>query len=87
METLVPYLSETIQLQEGDVLVTFTDGITEAMNVANEEFSDERLEKFSLKISDLSAQEMLDQIVEKVNEFTKGAEQSDDITCLIVRVK
>lgn len=87
METIVPYMSDTIQLQSGDTLVTFTDGITEAMNVAEEEFSDERLEKYSLKIAHKSAQEMIDNIVEKVSEFTKGAEQSDDITCLIVKVK
>jgi len=87
METIVPYLKETVQLQPDDALVTFTDGITEAMNVAEEEFSDERFEKFALKISKNTAREMLDQIIETVSNFTNGAEQSDDITCLVVKVK
>lgn len=86
METLVPYLMETVQLREGDVLMTFTDGITEAMNVENEEFSDERFEALSLEIAGNSAMEMIDLIIEAVSDFTKGAEQSDDITCLVVKV-
>lgn len=87
METIVPYMKETVKLQPGDALVTFTDGITEAMNVAEEEFSDERFEKFALKIAKNTAREILDQIIETVSDFAKGAEQSDDITCLVVKVK
>ena len=49
-------------------------------------FSDERLEQFMLNFSNESAQEILDKLVEDVKEFTKGAEQSDDITSLIIKV-
>lgn len=87
METTIPYDSETINLQKDDVIVLFTDGISEAMNKESEEFSDERLEENSIKLSSLSAKEILDGIKNEVTDFTKGAAQSDDITMVIVKVK
>ncbi len=87
METTIPYESETIKLQKDDVIVLFTDGISEAMNKESEEFSDERLEENSIKLSSLSAKEILDGIKNEVTDFTKGAAQSDDITMVIVKVK
>jgi sigma-B regulation protein RsbU (phosphoserine phosphatase) len=87
METTIPYDSETIDLQLDDVIVLFTDGISEAMNKESEEFSDERLEENSVKLSSLSAKEILDGIKNEVTDFTKGASQSDDITMVILKVK
>ena len=87
METTIPYDSETIDLQKDDVIVLFTDGISEAMNKESEEFSDERLEEISIKLSSLSAIEILDGIKNEVTDFTKGASQSDDITMVILKVK
>ncbi len=87
METVVPYLSETIQLQAGDALILFTDGITEAMNEKWEEYSDERLELLARQKYEESAQNILSHIKCSVEDFTHGAEQSDDITCLVIKVK
>ncbi len=87
METTIPYDSETIDLQLDDVIVLFTDGISEAMNKESEEFSDERLEENSVKLSSFSAKEILDGIKNEVTDFTKGASQSDDITMVILKVK
>jgi len=87
METTIPYDSETINLQKNDVIVLFTDGISEAMNKESEEFSDERLEESSVKLSSLSAKEILDGIKNEVTDFTKGASQSDDITMVVIKVK
>ena len=87
MATIIPYESETVQLQEGDSLILFTDGVTEAMDIENNEYSDERLEELSLKIGEKSESEILDAIMKDVEDFTKGAIQSDDITCLVVKVK
>ena len=87
METTIPYDSETINLQKDDVIVLFTDGISEAMNKESEEFSDERLEENSIKLSSLSAKEILDGIKNEVTDFTKGASQSDDITMVVLKVK
>ena len=87
METTIPYDSETINLQKDDVIVLFTDGISEAMNKESEEFSDKRLEEHSIKLASLSAQEILDGIKNEVTEFTKGTSQSDDLTMLVLKVK
>lgn len=87
MQTIVPYLSDTIQLVSGDTLVLFTDGITEAMNVKWEEYSDERLEAFVLDKTNLDSKRLLEEIKQSVEQFTIGAEQSDDITCLVIKVK
>ena len=87
METTIPYDSETINLQKDDVIVLFTDGISEAMNKEFQEFSDERLEKHCIKLADLSAKEILDGIKNEVTDFTKGTSQSDDITMVVLKVK
>jgi sigma-B regulation protein RsbU (phosphoserine phosphatase) len=87
MKTIIPYKSESIQLQSDDVLVMFTDGISEAMNRRGEEFSDERLEKLSLEVVNENADSILKKIQCEVQNFTDGANQSDDITLVIVKVK
>lgn len=87
LPTMIPYLSEKIQLQSDDAIVLFTDGITEAMNTKWEEFSDERLETLSVQQCGLDAMKILDVIKMSVEDFTRGAEQSDDITCLVIKVK
>lgn len=87
IKTMMPYKSEIIQLQKDDVLVMFTDGISEAMNRRGEEFTDAALEKLCLDISDKSAENILKTIQEEVQKFTDGAIQSDDITLVILKVK
>ena len=87
MKTIMPYNTETIELQKNDVLVLFTDGISEAMNAKGEEFSDLKLEEYVKEISHLSSVEILDKIKTEVQTFTKGAVQSDDITLMIIKVK
>lgn len=87
MQTMIPYVSETIQLFENDSIILFTDGITEAMNLKWEEFSDERLESLSLQYSYLNASDLLSVIRKNVEDFTLSAEQSDDITSMVIKVK
>ena len=84
--TMVPYKSETVELQKDDLLILFTDGITEAMNYEMKEFSDERLERLAVTLNGLNANEVLQKINTEVEGFTKGAPQSDDVTCVIIRV-
>ncbi|MDF1610743.1 GAF domain-containing SpoIIE family protein phosphatase [Stygiobacter electus] len=86
MQTIVPYQLETIEMKANDLIVLFTDGITEAMNKNWEEFSDERLEKIVTDNNLLSAKNLLIRIQDEINNFTEGAEQSDDITSLIIKV-
>lgn len=87
MQTMIPYVSETIQLFENDSIILFTDGITEAMNLKWEEFSDERLETLALQHSHLNASDLLSVIRKNVEDFTLSAEQSDDITSMVIKVK
>ncbi|GBD90724.1 phosphoserine phosphatase RsbU [bacterium BMS3Abin04] len=87
MNTVIPYESEKVSLKTDDVIVLFTDGITEAMNTKNEEYSDERLEELSLQKANASSEEILNAIIDDIHEHTWDAEQSDDITCLVIKVK
>lgn len=87
MPTIVPYLSDTLALESNDAIVLFTDGITEAMNVKWEEYSDEKLEELVLEKSVLDSKLILEEIKTSVELFTVGAEQSDDITCMVIKVK
>ncbi len=87
MKTFIPYALEEINLQENDLIVLFTDGITEAMSKNHEEFSDERLERLVLTSSNKSAEEILNEIKKQVQIFTMGAAQSDDLTLVVIKVK
>ena len=88
MQSVIPYKSETVKLYKDDLLILFTDGITEAMNIDNEEYSDERLEKLITTQSNFSSADIeMNIILEDVSEFTKDAVQSDDLTIMVVRVK
>ena len=87
MKTQDPYISETVELMKGDVLVLFTDGITEAMDSSKNEYSDERLEQLVQNIYKKSAQEILFDIQTDVQNFSKGTVQSDDITLLILKAR
>ncbi|MGD8780775.1 MAG: SpoIIE family protein phosphatase [Ignavibacteria bacterium] len=87
MATVIPYKTETIVLEKDDLIILFTDGVTEAMDKDFNEYSDERLEKFVTGIEINSAEEILNSIKQDVFSFTRGADQSDDITCLVIKVK
>jgi sigma-B regulation protein RsbU (phosphoserine phosphatase) len=74
-------------LSTGDVLLLFTDGVTEAINGSEELFSDPRLrQQFAANAAKPAAQ-MVDRLVESVNRFAGGAPQEDDITILALRYK
>lgn len=74
-------------LESNDVLVMFTDGITEANNAKGETYGDERLEKIITENSSKTAHELKEVIYKEVKLFEGGAEQTDDVTMLIVKVK
>jgi phosphoserine phosphatase RsbU/P len=79
------YDEETIRLQPGDLLVSFSDGVSEAMNEQGEEFSDERLIACVTANLGKSPSEVLDALFADVRAFCGGADQSDDITAVLVR--
>jgi sigma-B regulation protein RsbU (phosphoserine phosphatase) len=82
-----PFCEGLVHLEKGDVLVAFTDGISEAMNEADEEFDEERLMAALKKLEARTASEMISQILAEVDGFTAGAKQHDDMTLVVVRVR
>lgn len=82
----VEYGSETSQLKSGDVLVMFTDGVSEAMNAEDEEFEERRIEECVLSNLELSAEAIMRKLLDAVNEFAAGQPQADDITVQILKV-
>lgn len=80
-----PYEAETVTLQSGDVLLMYTDGVSEAMNAQEEEFSERRMEeavRCRLALPGVSAMGLIDAITNEVKQFTAGVPQTDDITLL-----
>ncbi len=76
-----------MEMKVGDVIMLYSDGITEATNLQGEQFGEGRLRKLFLSLASrgASAEEIKDEILDKLSEFTRGAPQSDDITLLIIR--
>jgi sigma-B regulation protein RsbU (phosphoserine phosphatase) len=79
------YDEATINLHRGDVLVLYTDGITEAMDSESKQFGLDKL-KFALARCDLSASEMRDSILAELDRFTGGSTVHDDRTLLVAKV-
>ena len=85
MFEMAPYTCDEIQMKPGDTMVIYSDGVTEAHNVAGEEFGEPRLVQIMERYSRGSAKILLEQIINAVKEFAVGAEQYDDITALVVK--
>jgi sigma-B regulation protein RsbU (phosphoserine phosphatase) len=85
MFEMAPYACDTIKMQPGDTIVLYSDGVTEAHNVAGEEFGEARLVQVIERYTRGSADLVLDQIINAVKEFAHGAEQYDDVTALVVK--
>jgi sigma-B regulation protein RsbU (phosphoserine phosphatase) len=80
------YVQQRVALEEGDVLVLFTDGISEAMNAAGDEWGEERLTQVIGANRALPARELIEHIMRTSDEFVAGAAQYDDMTLITARV-
>jgi sigma-B regulation protein RsbU (phosphoserine phosphatase) len=76
---------ETLKLEPGDLIVLFSDGVTEAMNSESEEFTDERLIACANAHLGETPQQVLDALLADVHTFCAGEPQSDDVTAVLVR--
>ena len=76
------YEERSVTLKPGDTLVLYSDGVTEAMNEAQEEYGLDRLREVVVAASSGEAEEVTRAIFDSVREFAGGAPQSDNITCL-----
>jgi sigma-B regulation protein RsbU (phosphoserine phosphatase) len=87
VKTMIPYIFEEVKLEKDDVIILYTDGVSEALNLEFEEYSEERLEKKVKSLRSKSANEILNGIKEDVQIFTQGNIQSDDITMIVIKVR
>jgi len=78
---------EKLTLRQDDMLVIYTDGITEAMNPSRDQFGEARLLASIKRHGHRSAQEFADALNEEIHEFTAGALQNDDITLVAIKEK
>ncbi len=81
----VVYSQEMVNLEPGDAVVLFTDGVTEAMNADNQQFGMSRLKEVFDDRQPKSAMAANEAVFENVRKFAGDAPQSDDITCLTLR--
>ena len=83
----VPYEEGTIHLRPNDLIIMYTDGVTEAMNAEEEEFGEESLLDTIQEDENLSAEALSQKIVQRVKSFAADDQQQDDITLVIIKVK
>jgi len=82
---IASFEEETLQLSPGDLIVSFSDGVTEALNPAGEEFTDERLLASVDAHRSKPPQGLVDGVLADVHAFCGDATQSDDVTIVLVR--
>jgi serine phosphatase RsbU (regulator of sigma subunit) len=81
------FAATTTKLEDGDTLVLFTDGVTEAESLEQELFGDARLRDSLAERENASLEQLQKAVLQSVESFTRGASQSDDITLLLVRYR
>jgi len=70
----------------GDLVIAFTDGVTEALNERGEEFGDERLKEFLRTAAGARAEDISSRLADTLREWIGAAEQHDDLTFVVVTV-
>jgi serine phosphatase RsbU (regulator of sigma subunit) len=78
---------ETIPLEAGDLYVFFTDGISEAMNGADDCFGEVRLGRLVEDHANLPSEELRERVLREVRTFVDGAPQHDDMTMILLKVE
>jgi phosphoserine phosphatase RsbU/P len=84
---MVSYDYGTLALTPGDLIIVCSDGVTEARNVANEEFGQPRMLDALRGLRGQTPQAVLDVLLSAVKEFSRNAPQADDITILVLRYR
>jgi serine phosphatase RsbU (regulator of sigma subunit) len=83
---LSQYDQAEVLLQSGDAVVCFSDGISEATNVKNEMWNESEVENIVRTCRGLSAEQIIDVLVQATDRFTGEAEQADDMTVVAIRL-
>jgi phosphoserine phosphatase RsbU/P len=79
------FQSKKLQLNPGDQLFLFTDGVTEAFNINEELYGDERLEQYLQTHQTIPIEDLVRESISDVTLFSTGMQQSDDITLLAIK--
>jgi len=87
LKTQAPYPEGRVTLNSGDVVVMFTDGVSEAMNASEEDFTEQRLEEVLKDSRASSPEHILLDVRRTLEAYTRGTPQSDDLTMLIFKVR
>jgi len=82
---VAPYREATLDLQAGDLLVVFSDGVSEANNPAGELWNEDELEQVVRSCAGLPAPQARDRILDAANRFGDGADPADDMTLTVFR--
>ncbi len=80
------YKQQMLHLLPGDILLAFTDGISEAMNTAEDEWGEDRMIAEAQAHADLNAAELLQHLFRAADAFVAGAPQHDDMTLVVLRI-
>jgi len=80
------YETGTIKLESGDIIILYTDGITETFNSENEMFGEERLKYIIKKYYINTSSEIMDYILDGLDRFSNRLPQKDDITLLVIKI-
>lgn len=80
------YTANQVNLQKGDILVIYTDGITEAFNIQREMFGKERLESLVRQSAQLPARDLVSLVRGEIEKFIQGCPLEDDTTLLVLKV-
>jgi serine phosphatase RsbU (regulator of sigma subunit) len=83
--SIAPYSEQSASLAPGDLLVLYSDGVTEANNPDFDEFGEERFIRALSENRARTAREIVDAVTAALKEFTAGAPQADDITLLVAK--
>jgi serine phosphatase RsbU (regulator of sigma subunit) len=78
---------EEVMLSTGDVIVMYTDGITEAMNHSSDLFGEARLSRIIEEHGHLASGELRERILREIEAFVGGADQHDDMTMILIKVE
>jgi phosphoserine phosphatase RsbU/P len=90
MRGLLPeasYQQCILTMEPGDVLLGYTDGISEAMNHQIDEWGEDRMIAKAASCMQLSAQQMLECLMDAADSFASGAPQHDDMTLVLMKIK
>jgi serine phosphatase RsbU (regulator of sigma subunit) len=80
------YQEQMLPLLPGDILLAFTDGISEAMNAAEDEWGEDRMVAEAQAHADLNAEQLLQRLFRAADAFAAGAPQHDDMTLVVLRL-